>query len=51
MKITALEDHKCFCCPKIIKKGEECLVFMILPKNPEKEEFDLLYMCLECAKT
>jgi len=48
MKITALEDHKCAYCPRTIKKGEECLACMNLPEKPEKQEYEVLYVCMKC---
>lgn len=48
MKITALNDHKCYCCGSTIKRGEECFAFMIAPRDSEKSEFDVIYTCLKC---
>ncbi|GEM_PF-1970083 len=42
MKITALKEHRCFCCSGVIKKGEECFVFIVNPENPSKNEFDVI---------
>lgn len=50
MKITALKEHKCFCCGGIIKKGELCLAFIVSPENPEESEFDVIYTCLNCSE-
>lgn len=50
MKVKALKDHECFCCGKMIKKGEFCFAFMISPENPEKNEFDVVYTCLKCSE-
>ncbi|MEM3580511.1 MAG: hypothetical protein QXH40_06535 [Candidatus Bathyarchaeia archaeon] len=50
MKITALKEHKCFCCGGVIKKGEECFVFIVNPENPTKSEFDVIYTCAKCAE-
>jgi hypothetical protein len=49
MKITTLNKHTCYCCGLTIKKGEVCFAFMVNPKNPEKNEFDVIYTCSKCV--
>lgn len=49
MKITALKNHKCYCCGSTIKKGEECFVFIVTPLDPQENEFDVIYTCLKCV--
>jgi hypothetical protein len=49
MKVTALRGHKCYCCGLTIKKGEVCFSFIVNPKNPEKNEFDVVYTCSKCV--
>jgi hypothetical protein len=48
MKITALKNHRCYCCGSIIKKGDECFAFIVAPFNPQENEFDVIYTCLRC---
>ncbi|MEM1544485.1 MAG: hypothetical protein QW795_07365 [Candidatus Bathyarchaeia archaeon] len=48
MKIIALRNHKCYCCGKMIRKGDNCFAFMVTPLNPEKDEFEVIYTCLDC---
>lgn len=48
MKIVALKNHKCYCCRRTIKKGDECFAFIVAPLNPEKNEFEVIYTCLNC---
>lgn len=50
MKIKALVDHDCSNCPKTIKAGEECLIFFSYPKEPDKREFDVFYLCMKCGE-
>ncbi|MEM2027518.1 MAG: hypothetical protein QXW55_03160 [Candidatus Bathyarchaeia archaeon] len=33
---------------RIIRKGDECFAFMVPPLNPEKNEFEVIYTCLNC---
>jgi len=48
MKIRALKNHRCYCCGRIIERGNECFVFLVAPFNPEKSEFEVIYICLDC---
>lgn len=50
MKVTALGKHECYCCGELIGKGDECFVFFVTPSDPAKNEFDVIYTCLECAE-
>jgi hypothetical protein len=50
MKISALKEHKCYCCGAIISKGEECCAFIVNPSNPDKNEFDVVYTCSKCVE-
>jgi hypothetical protein len=50
MKVTALKEHKCYCCGGAINRGEECFAFIVNPANPEKNEFDVIYTCSKCAE-
>ncbi|MGB9959638.1 MAG: hypothetical protein ACPLKQ_03845 [Candidatus Bathyarchaeales archaeon] len=49
MKVTALKEHKCFCCGGTINKGDVCFAFIVNPENPQKSEFDVIYTCLKCS--
>ncbi|MEM0216263.1 MAG: hypothetical protein QXT06_05330 [Candidatus Bathyarchaeia archaeon] len=49
MKVKALTEHVCYCCGGIIKKGEDCIAFLVSPENPERAEFDVIYTCLKCS--
>ncbi|MEM3577016.1 MAG: hypothetical protein QXX51_00975 [Candidatus Bathyarchaeia archaeon] len=49
MKVTALKEHKCFCCGAPIKRGEECFAFFVNPSDPSKSEFDVIYTCIKCS--
>ncbi|MCX8171475.1 MAG: hypothetical protein N3E47_05855 [Candidatus Bathyarchaeota archaeon] len=44
----ALKKHKCYCCGRVIRKGDSCFVFIVAPLNPEKSEFEVIYTCLNC---
>jgi hypothetical protein len=50
MKVTAIKEHKCFCCGETIRKGEVCFAFIVNPENPDKSEFDVVYTCLKCSE-
>jgi len=50
MKVVALKGHKCCCCGAIINKGEKCFAFFVNPKDPNKNEFDVVYTCSKCAE-
>ncbi|MBC7129779.1 hypothetical protein H5T51_00975 [Candidatus Bathyarchaeota archaeon] len=49
MRVKAITDHVCYCCGGAIKKGEECIAFIVSPENPDKAEFDIIYICLRCS--
>ena len=50
MKVTALKEHKCYCCGAVISKGEECFALFVNPSDPIKSEFDVIYTCSKCIE-
>jgi len=50
LKVKAVVDHECYCCQDTIKKGEDCLIFMVTPSKPEENEFDTIYMHMSCGE-
>jgi len=48
VKVTALEEHECYCCGEKISRGEECFVFVVDSADPEKSEFDVIRVCSKC---
>lgn len=49
MKVTALKEHTCYCCGVTIKKGEDSFAFIAYSKDPQKNEFDVVYTCSKCV--
>lgn len=49
MKVTALEEHTCYCCGETIEKEEICFAFIVNSRDPRKNEFDVVYTCSKCV--